>query len=357
MDHPAYRKYVLLAPQSTEPSTDPENNNDCGINAVWLSDSTPRRLFLGQNSLGNVEGPATSTDEAVVVFDGTSGKVTKAAPLTISPDGVIKYGLYNLVNFNPNLYSLFVGLAGGFNAPGTGLANVAIGVSSQLELTTGTFNTSVGYRSGTRITSATATTSCGSHCLDKVTSGDYNSGFGSGAGFALTTGNHNLLLGANAGLFYTTESYNICILASGLPGDQGVLRVGDLTNTNRAFVHGIRGVITGNADAIPVVIDSAGQLGTVSSSIKYKENVKDLPAEVSEKMYQLRPVQFNYKSQPEVLSLGLIAEEVERVDPSLCIYEDLEKKTLLTVDYAKLVPIMLAELQKLKAKVDSLSIT
>ena len=43
---------------------------------------------------------------------------------------------------------------------------------------------------------------------------------------------------------------------------------------NTVFINNIRGVTTGNAKAINVLIDSAGQLGTVSSSIRYKENIK-----------------------------------------------------------------------------------
>ena len=49
-------------------------------------------------------------------------------------------------------------------------------------------------------------------------------------------------------------------------------RVGTQTTT---FIAGVRGSTTG-ADAIQVLIDSSGQLGTVSSSRRYKEDIQDM---------------------------------------------------------------------------------
>ena len=51
---------------------------------------------------------------------------------------------------------------------------------------------------------------------------------------------------------------------------------------------------TGNNDAIPVVIDSAGQLGTVSSSRRFKEDIEDMGA-ASRDLMRLRPVTYRYK--------------------------------------------------------------
>jgi hypothetical protein len=39
---------------------------------------------------------------------------------------------------------------------------------------------------------------------------------------------------------------------------------------------GIRSVTTVNANAVPMVIDSAGQLGTVSSSRRFKSEIKPM---------------------------------------------------------------------------------
>jgi len=67
------------------------------------------------------------------------------------------------------------------------------------------------------------------------------------------------------------------------------------------FIGNIRGVTTQNADAIPVRIDGSGQLGTMSSSARFKE-IKPMD-KASEAILALKPVTFHYKSdktnQPE----------------------------------------------------------
>jgi hypothetical protein len=95
-------------------------------------------------------------------------------------------------------------------------------------------------------------------------------------------------------------------------------------------------------------VDSAGQLGTVSSSIKFKENVVDITEEESGILDSLRPVSFNYKGQTKK-TLGLIAEEVEHCYPEMCVY-DVDGK-LLTVDYSQLAILLLKEVQRLKKRI------
>ena len=48
---------------------------------------------------------------------------------------------------------------------------------------------------------------------------------------------------------------------------------------NGCFVGNIRGVTTANNDAMPVLIDSAGQLGTVNSSRRFKVDIKSIDSE------------------------------------------------------------------------------
>ena len=87
------------------------------------------------------------------------------------------------------------------------------------------------------------------------------------------------------------------------------------------FIGNIRGVTTNNANAIPVVIDSAGQLGTANSSRRYKTDIKPI-AEASESILALKPVSFRYKVHKDATpQFGLIAEEVAEVNPNLVIYD------------------------------------
>ena len=100
-------------------------------------------------------------------------------------------------------------------------------------------------------------------------------------------------------------------------------------------------------DAITVVIDSAGQLGTVSSSQRYKEDIQDM-GEASASLLELRPVTFRYKkasaSGEKPIRYGLIAEEVLEVFPELVAFD--EEGQPETVLYRLLAPMLLNELQK-----------
>jgi hypothetical protein len=112
-------------------------------------------------------------------------------------------------------------------------------------------------------------------------------------------------------------------------------------------VAGVRAITTGNSDAVPVVIDSNGQLGTVNSSRRFKEDIQDM-GEASRGLMRLRPVTFRYKqaygdgSKP--IDYGLIAEEVAQVYPDLAVKG--ADGQVETVQYQKLTPMLLNELQK-----------
>jgi hypothetical protein len=89
---------------------------------------------------------------------------------------------------------------------------------------------------------------------------------------------------------------------------------------NSCFIGNIHGVTTAINDAIPVMIDSAGQLGTTNSSRRYKTEIKPMD-KASESILALKPVSFRYKVHEDTTpQFGLIAEEVAKVNPDLVIY-------------------------------------
>ena len=112
----------------------------------------------------------------------------------------------------------------------------------------------------------------------------------------------------------------------------------------RTFISGIRGVTTGNANAIPVVIDSDGQLGTMSSSRRFKHEIKPMDT-ASQAILSLKPVTFNYKSDnTNTPQFGLIAEEVAQVSPDLVVRDD--KGDIYTVRYDAVNAMLLNEFLK-----------
>ena len=140
---------------------------------------------------------------------------------------------------------------------------------------------------------------------------------------------------------------------TGVPAEADTIRIG-VTQT-RAFMAGIRGTTTGVADAISVLVDSNGQLGTVSSSARYKQDIADM-RRASNAVLELRPVIFRYKeiftdgSRP--LQYGLIAEEVAEVFPDLVVYNEAGEPE--TVKYRLLSVLLLNEVQKQQSELEVL---
>lgn len=66
-----------------------------------------------------------------------------------------------------------------------------------------------------------------------------------------------------------------------------------------------------SGNGVPVYINSNGQLGTLTSSRKYKEDIQNL-GDLTDRLMQLRPVTFYYKAEynrgPRTLQFGLIAK-------------------------------------------------
>ena len=152
----------------------------------------------------------------------------------------------------------------------------------------------------------------GDNSLDNVSVGHDNTAIGYSSLDKNTTGSFNVALGAGAGNGVITANDVICI-GRGVAG-------ANVSNT--CFIGNIRGVTTQNGNALPVVIDGAGQLGTMSSSKRFKKEIKPME-NASDSLLRLKPVTFHYKSdgtnRPE---FGLIAEDVAKVNPDLVVPDD-----------------------------------
>ena len=118
------------------------------------------------------------------------------------------------------------------------------------------------------------------------------------------------------------------------------------------FIGNIRGVTTQNANALPVVIDGAGQLGTTPSSQRFKHDIKPMN-KTSEAILALNPVTFHYKSDNTgTPQFGLIAEDVARVNPDLVVCD--ENGEIYTVRYDAVNAMLLNEFLKEHRKVEEL---
>jgi uncharacterized coiled-coil protein SlyX len=157
------------------------------------------------------------------------------------------------------------------------------------------------------------------------------------------TGGGNIALGDLAGFDVTTGDSNILIGNRGVAADAATIRIGSGFQT-RTFIAAIRGVTTGVADAVNVVIDSNGQLGTISSSRRFKKEIEPMD-KASEDILALKPVTFHYKSdKKDTPQFGLIAEEVATVNPDLVVRD--KNGEIYTVRYDAVNAMLLNEFLK-----------
>src|SRR5207253_616578 len=108
----------------------------------------------------------------------------------------------------------------------------------------------------------------------------------------------------------------------------------------------------------------SGQLGTITSSARFKKDIKPMNS-ASEALFAFKPVTFRYKKEIDpagTSQLGLIAEDVEKVNPDLVV-RDKEGKPY-SVRYDQVNAMLLNEFlkehkktAKLEATVASLSAT
>ena len=204
-------------------------------------------------------------------------------------------------------------------------------------------NTATGSAALPRNTTGGGNTATGVLALDSNTVGANNTATGFVALRNNTTGSSNIAVGPAAGSAVTTAN-NVIAIGSAAANV-----------SNRCYIGQIRGVTTGIADAITVVIDSTGQLGTISSSARFKKEVKPLDS-ASEAILALKPVSFHYKGDAtDTPQFGLIAEEVAKVNPDLVVRD--EKGEIYTVRYEAVNAMLLNEFLKEHRTVQELEAT
>jgi hypothetical protein len=241
-------------------------------------------------------------------------------------------------NTATGLRSLFSNISGGYNT--------ATGVYSLYTNTTGFFNSATGAYSLANSADGNNNTANGYSALYSNTTGADNTAIGFGALYRNMTANGNTALGFQAGLNQTTGGNNIYIGDVGFDGEFDVIAIGSIPAGDAyqvTYIGGIFGTTTFNP-AIPVVIADNGQLGTMSSSRRFKKDIKSMD-KASEAILALNPVTFHYKSGAgDTLQFGLIAEEVAAVNPDLVVRDG--DGEIYTVRYDAVNAMLLNEFLK-----------
>jgi trimeric autotransporter adhesin len=267
----------------------------------------------------------------------------------------------------------------------TGLDNTAIGFQALYSNTSGGGNNAFGFGALFSSISGTRNLAVGSGALGDLTSGDSNVAVGNVALFQGVTVNLNTALGRRA-LFRSQGDQNVGLgfwaggnLSDGgnniYVGSVGPVPIGSESNTIRigtqtattvtaendthpmpahtaTFIAGIFG--TTMPGGIGVVIDTNGRLGVKPSSMRFKDEIKPMD-KASEAILALKPVTFRYKKEIDAdrtPQFGLIAEEVEKVNPNLVARDDQGKP--FTVRYEAVNAMLLNEFLKEHRKVQEL---
>jgi len=242
----------------------------------------------------------------------------------------------------------------------TGERNTATGRAALVNNITGNNNTADGHDALFSNTTAIRNTATGSFALFSNTTGPNNTAIGYFALFSNTTGNSNtangydallnnttgvgnIALGNFAGSNLTTGDNNIDIGNQGVAAEANTIRIGTQGTQTQTFIAGVTGAAV---IGVAVKVNAAGQVGTAPSSQRFKTEIKPMD-KASEAILALKPVTFHYKKEldPEgILQFGLVAEEVEKVNPDL-VARDAQGK-IYTVRYEAVNAMLLNEFLK-----------
>jgi hypothetical protein len=266
--------------------------------------------------LNNYDGRLNTANGTLALFSNTDGNANTAVGYTALFSNTL--GLGNTAVGDEAL-----------RANITGDANIAIGSQALIGNSTGGGNTAVGY-----------------FALYHNASGIRNIALGFNAGH-LTTGSDNIALGADAGKNRTTGDYNIDIGNQGVAAEGNTIRIGTQGTQTATYIAGIQGAIATNG--LAVFVDMNGKLGTMTSSARFKEDIKPMD-NASESILALKPVTFHYKNDAmETAQFGLVAEAVAKVNPDLVVLD--RDGNPYTVRYEQVNAMLLNEFLKEHKKV------
>jgi Chaperone of endosialidase len=244
--------------------------------------------------------------------------------------------------------------AGALLSNTTGFENTAVGAFALVNnigggVATGNDNTAVGDRTLFSNTAGDGNTANGTFALFSNTTGDANTANGEKALFSNTTGQNNTALGFAAGSNQTTGSGNVYIGQgmAGVAGENSTCYIASIFGQTSAF-------------GLPVLVNGDNKLGVATSSRRFKEEIQPMK-EASEAILALKPVTFRYKKgiDPQgIPQFGLVAEDVEKVNPDLVVRDKEGKPYSVRYDQvnAMLLNEFLKEHKTVQEQADTISI-
>jgi trimeric autotransporter adhesin len=277
-------------------NTTGSSNTANGANALLFNISGDNNTASGEGAMQNyITGSNNTANGFEALFGDSRDRST---------------GSFNTAN---GVQALFSNTTGG--------SNTASGYLALFGNTTGSFNVANGANALQSNTTAGGNVANGGFALFSNTTGTNNVAEGFDALIDNTTGSNNIAVGPGAGGNLTTGHNNIDIGFVGVAGEGNTIRIGTQGTQTKTFVAGINGVAI---RGVAVKVAADGQLGTAPSSARFKQNIKPMD-QASEAIHALKPVTFHYKKEIDpggTSQFGLVAEEVEKVNPDLVVRDN-----------------------------------
>jgi len=319
-------------------NTGGNNNTATGVSALQSNTTGFGNTANGSSALfSNTDGGRnTANGEAALFFNTTGDGNTANGALALSSN---TEGNNNTANGTSALFSNTTGEgntatgSSALQANSIGGFNTANGVNALLFNTQGESNVADGSSALLRNTTGTGNTGVGDSALANISTGNANTALGDVAGFNLTTGDNNIDIGFNV---------------QGVAGESNTIRIGD-TDITDTFIRGISGTTVASGAA--VLVAANGHLGTVTSSARFKDDIKPMD-QASQMLFSLNPVTFRYKKEIDpvgTLQFGLVAEEVEKINRDLVVRD--ERGRVNSVRYEQINAMVLNEFLKEHKKV------
>jgi hypothetical protein len=300
-------------------------------------DTVNFNTFLGEDALLNHSG----VHNTAVGFNTLTNNANSSNNTAVG-SAALEFNTFGDSNTAIGAGALEHNTGGGFNT--------AIGDEALYLNTTGRDNTANGYFALFGNKTGRENVADGVFALGANRNGRGNTASGYNALSTSTIGNLNIALGYKAGVNLTGDK-NIAIGNGGVEGESSTIRIGSADQTT-TFIAGISGATV--PTGVAVIVDAEGHLGTTTSSVRFKEDIKPMD-KASEAILALKPVTFRYKHELDpngIPQFGLVAEDVDKVNPDLVACDEQGKP--YTVRYEAVNAMLLNEFLKEHRKVQEL---
>jgi hypothetical protein len=204
-----------------------------------------------------------------------------------------------------------------------GNLNTGVGAEALVANTDGDSNNAIGFSALDSNTVGVFNQAMGVLAMHSNVDGAANVAIGDSALFGNAHGDFNTMIGdlAGAGVEGTDDIYIGATSGAGVTSESNTIRIGDPLHVLACYIAGINA--STSSGGVPVYVNGNGKLGTVTSSARFKDDIKPMD-KASESILALKPVTFRYKKDIDanrIPQFGLVAEEVAKVNPDLVVLD------------------------------------